>query len=271
MTDGTGSGGSTGPWWSDGQNDPWRNPGAQTVIVQRTEPPAPPPVEPALDAAPQRPVHGMRLVVTVAVVSALLAGVLGGAVGYVAAVEHASPSVVIGATAPVPQRPATSVAGLVARVMPSVVTVQGPTTQGESLGSGFVIAADGYILTNEHVVTDVADNAVTVIFSDASTAAGTVVGRDPESDVAVIKVDRTGLTPVELGDSDQVAVGDPVLAIGSPLALTDTVTAGIVSALDRTIETQDAGGSPATTRRSRPTPRSTTATPAARCSTRPAG
>ena len=75
---------------------------------------------------------------------------------------------------------------------------------------------------------------------DASPAR--VVGRDPESDLAVLKVDRNNLQPVEFGDSDAVAVGDGVLAIGSPLALPGTVTSGIVSALDRTIETHDAGG-----------------------------
>jgi putative serine protease PepD len=184
----------------------------------------------------------MRLVLLVAVASALLAGVLGGAVGYVAAARNASPAVVIGATGAPPQRPPESMAGMVARVMPSVVTVQGPTPQGESLGSGFVISAEGYILTNEHVVTDVPDQAVTVTFSDSSSVGGRVVGRDPESDLAVIKVSRTNLPPVELGDSDSVAVGDPVVAIGSPLALTGTVTSGIVSALDRTIETHDETG-----------------------------
>src|SRR5207248_11330838 len=69
-----------------------------------------------------------------------------------------------------------------------------------------------------------------------------VVGVDQESDVAVLKLDRTGLPAVQFGDSDQVAVGDPVLAMGSPLALTNTVTSGIVSALDRTIEADDPGG-----------------------------
>jgi putative serine protease PepD len=239
---GTGLGGSTQPWWSDGLNDPWRDPSSQTVILSRAQTPAPP-AEPTLPPAPERPVHAMRLVVTVAIVSGLLAGALGGALGYVTAVNRATPSVVIGAnSAPAPQRAPESFAAVVARVMPSVVTVQGPTPQGESLGSGFVISSDGYILTNEHVVTDVPDQAVTVVFSDSSAAAGRVVGRDPESDVAVIKVGRSNLTAVEVGDSDSVAVGDAVMAIGSPLALSGTVTAGVVSALDRTIETQDVGG-----------------------------
>jgi putative serine protease PepD len=81
-----------------------------------------------------------------------------------------------------------------------------------------------------------------VTFNDNSSAAARVVGRDPESDIAVLKVERSGLTPVEFGDSDAVAVGDPALAIGSPLALDNTVTYGIVSAVDRTIQAGGPGG-----------------------------
>jgi putative serine protease PepD len=133
-------------------------------------------------------------------------------------------------------------AGLVKRVMPSVVTVQGMVRQGESIGSGFIITADGYILTNEHVLVDVADNSVRVTMADATVLPAKVVGRDAESDLAVLKVDRKDLPPVQFADSNAVAVGDGVLAIGAPLALSGTVTAGIVSALDRTIETRDVGG-----------------------------
>jgi len=153
------------------------------------------------------------------------------------------PTVVIGhGPTGAPQRPADSVAALVARVMPSVVTVAGATTQGQSIGSGFVISTDGYLLTNDHVVEDVADRQVTVTFSDSSSVPGRVVGRDPESDIAVVRVQRGNLHPAEFADSDAVAVGDGVLAVGAPLALSGTVTAGIVSALDRTIETRDASG-----------------------------
>ncbi len=240
MAGGADLGSSTNPWWSDGSNDPWRDPTAHTVIVSRADPS--PPEEPVLESVAEKPAPGLRLVVTVAAVTALLAGVLGGALGYVAAATRTTPRVVIGAASTPPSRPTDSLAGVVSRVMPSVVTVEGATSQGESLGSGFVISELGYILTNEHVVTDVPDRSVTVVFSDSSTVAGQVVGRDTESDVAVIKVDRPNLTPAELADSDSVAVGDGVIAVGSPLALSGTVTAGIVSALDRTIETHDVGG-----------------------------
>jgi putative serine protease PepD len=188
----------------------------------------------------------IRVAGLVALVTGLLAGLLGGAIGYLAATGHGVGNVALGAgsgsSPPPPVRQPDSLPSVVARVMPSVVTVQGTAPQGESIGSGFVISADGYILTNEHVLADVPDHAIRVTLSDTTTVPGKVVGRDPESDLAVLRVDRTDLKPVEFADSDAVAIGDGVLAIGAPLALSGTVTAGIVSALDRTIETRDVGG-----------------------------
>jgi putative serine protease PepD len=228
-------------WWSDGANDPWRNPHSQAVIVSYREPLPPPPAPTGadLDLVPRR---GLSYVI-VALVVGLLAGGLGGAVGFVAATSRQH-TVVLGATsrsAP-PAREPGSVAAVVNRVMPSVVTVQGSSAQGESLGSGFLLTADGFLLTNEHVIADVPDRAVRVTLSDDTNLPARIVGRDPESDIAVLKVDRANLIPVEIADSDAVAVGDGVIAVGSPLALAGTVTAGIVSALDRTIETRDVGG-----------------------------
>src|SRR5262245_51995792 len=167
---------------------------------------------PESDLAPRR---GLSLIVVVAVMSGLLAGALGGAIGYVAATKHERPGVVLGAQTRGDgsnvRRGPDSVASLVSRVMPSVVTVQGASPQGESLGSGFVITADGYVVTNEHVVSDVPDRAVRVTLSDTTTVPARVVGRDAESDIAVLKVERANLRPVELGDSDSVAPGDPVV------------------------------------------------------------
>ena len=97
------------------------------------------------------------------------------------------------------------------------------------------------MITNDHVV-EGADGTLSVSFSDGSTAAANLVGRDPESDIAVIKVSKGDLPAVQFGDSDSIAVGDPVLAFGSPLALNNTVTQGIVSALDRTMQAGDPGG-----------------------------
>lgn len=239
-----GAGGGPGQiWWSDALNDPWRDPSAPAVIIRRSEPFAPPP-DPTPEIQKSTP-RGIGLMVTVSVVVGLLAGALGGAVGYLAAAGRQGPSVVLGAGgggAQAPARTPHSLAALVARVMPSVVTVEGAGAQGSSLGSGFIITSDGHLLTNEHVVAGVPDEAVRVTLADSTVLPARVVGRDPESDIAVLKVDRTDLQPVEFGDSDAVRVGDGVIAIGSPLALSGTVTAGIVSALDRTIQTRDLGG-----------------------------
>jgi serine protease Do len=99
------------------------------------------------------------------------------------------------------------------------------------LGSGLIISADGYILTNNHVVRDA--DEVTVTLSDDQEFQARTVGTDAETDLAVLKIDATGLVPARLGDSDAIEVGDWVLAIGSPMGLDQTVTAGIISAKGR--------------------------------------
>jgi putative serine protease PepD len=119
------------------------------------------------------------------------------------------------------------------RVVPSD---QSPTTpQSSALGSGFVIDKAGHIVTNYHVVEGA--NEVTVSFSNRDTVKAEVVGTDPSTDLAVLRVDTSAaaLTPLPLGDSDAVRVGDPVVAIGNPFGLDRTVTSGIVSALQRLI------------------------------------
>ena len=113
--------------------------------------------------------------------------------------------------------------------------MQGPGTT-EAQGSGFVIDDQGHIVTNDHVVKGA--TAISVIFNDGTRAAATLVGSDASSDLAVIKVDADAahMTPLQLADSDQVRVGDEVVAISSPFGLENTTTAGIVSALHRTIQ-----------------------------------
>ncbi|WP_433385908.1 S1C family serine protease [Actinoplanes sp. CA-142083] len=230
-------------WWSDALADPWRDPYAPAQVVLPPPPggggPAPEPV-----ADPDAPRRSLTPVLLICLITALLAGGLGGTLGFVFAVRgglantsgsrlgapQAEPSAAV-------NRAPDSLAGVAKKVLPSVVTVR---VTG-AIGSGFVVSADGYVITNDHVVETGNDN-MSVSFSDGSTAKATLVGRDPESDIAVIKVAKSGLTPVALGNSDAIAVGDPVLAFGSPLALVNTVTAGIVSALDRTIQSGDPGG-----------------------------
>jgi putative serine protease PepD len=128
-----------------------------------------------------------------------------------------------------------SFADVVAKVQPAIVdiTVDGASGQGE--GSGVVIRSDGMILTNNHVVTGAGQGAtLTVTFSDGTRRPATVVGTDPGTDLAVVQVSGvSGLTVATFGDSGALRTGDTVVALGSPLGLTGTVTEGIVSALHR--------------------------------------
>ncbi|MEV6689932.1 trypsin-like peptidase domain-containing protein [Micromonospora sp. NPDC051196] len=232
------------PWWSDALADPWRDPHAPTAVVIPAAPIPGTEPEPVTDPdAPGRP--KLRQMLLIPLITALLAGTLGGALGYAFAVRGGVAAPVLGAapgSAPtLAQRPPESLAGVAERVLPSVVTVRMVGVGGTSEGSGFIVSADGHVITNDHVVAGGTGKA-SVIFNDGSTASATVVGQDEESDIAVIKVTRSGLRPVEFGDSDALAVGDPVLAIGSPLSLANTVTAGIVSALDRTMQAGEPGG-----------------------------
>jgi putative serine protease PepD len=129
-----------------------------------------------------------------------------------------------------------SLADIVAKVQSSVVSIK--TGSGE--GSGVVIDSQGDVLTNNHVVATANGGGVTVTSSHGDSTRATIVGTDPRSDLAVVRVaDRTGLTVAVFGDSDAIRVGDSVLALGSPLGLEGSVTAGIVSAKDRTIQVSE--------------------------------
>jgi putative serine protease PepD len=192
------------------------------------EPAVQPPAPPARRAA----VRTAALVATVG----LVAGGVGGAVGASTADN--------GSTAPAAgtqgQTVTTSydgdVAGVAARVLPSVVSIAVQGRQGSGSGSGVVLDDEGHILSNNHVVEPGVGGRIEVAFADGQRAVAEVVGRDPLSDLAVLDVDDVeGLTPIEFGRSADVTVGSPVIAIGSPLGLSGTVTTGIVSALERTV------------------------------------
>ncbi|MDR7280576.1 putative serine protease PepD [Catenuloplanes atrovinosus] len=225
-------------------SDPWRNPYTQAAVVLPAEPAGDGEPEPVTDPDAPR-AHVWRPVVLLCLVSALLAGVLGGATGYAMALRGgvAGGGIPVGAGALDPPaaaaRPPESLAGVVERVSPSVVTIRVSGPEG-GVGSGFVVSQDGYVITNHHVV-EGARGALAVVFEDGSAVPASLVGQDPESDLAVLKVEKEGLVAVDLGDSDAVAVGDPLLAFGSPLALAGTVTYGIVSAVDRTIQSDQSG------------------------------
>ena len=110
----------------------------------------------------------------------------------------------------------------------------GYQTTSAASGSGFIYSADGYILTNYHVIED--SNSITVSFYDGTSASAALIGYDESNDIAVLKVETENLTPVILGDSDNLNVGDSVLAIGNPLGeLTFSLTAGAISAKDRQV------------------------------------
>jgi putative serine protease PepD len=128
-------------------------------------------------------------------------------------------------------------ANIAARVVPSVVTIKVDAgSEGEGTGSGFVVDGRGHILTNNHVVAAGGGNGVIeVVLSNGETEDARIIGRDASYDLAVLKIDRTDLTPLQLGPSESVLVGDPVIAVGAPLGLEQTVTSGIVSALNRPV------------------------------------
>ncbi|MEO5953120.1 MAG: trypsin-like peptidase domain-containing protein [Chloroflexia bacterium] len=134
---------------------------------------------------------------------------------------------------------------VVEKVSPAVVTVvntldPGNGFVGESRGSGVIIDKDGRIITNNHVVEGSSTNGLEVIFSDGETASATLLGADPLSDIAVLKVEHDVLAVADLGDSSQLKVGETVIAIGSALGdFENTVTVGVVSGLNRTLQRDD--------------------------------
>lgn len=130
-----------------------------------------------------------------------------------------------------------SVAGIAASALPSVVTLHVSGTSESGTGTGFVLDDQGHILTNNHVVAPAGSSGdITVTFSGGETASAEIIGKDSGYDLAVVKVRGvSGLKPLPLGNSDNVQVGDPVVAIGAPFDLSNTVTSGIISAKDRPI------------------------------------
>jgi len=140
-----------------------------------------------------------------------------------------------------PNNPAAQQDALMAlyqQTIPGVVTILVTTSQGEALGSGFVYDAQGHIVTNDHVVQGAQNNKVEVDFNSGFKTYGTVIGTDPDSDLAIIKVDAPAseLHPLTIGDSNAIKVGQTMVAIGNPFGESGTMTVGIVSGLTRTVE-----------------------------------
>ncbi|QCD60785.1 trypsin-like peptidase domain-containing protein [Streptomyces hawaiiensis] len=223
------SGPATDPWQ---RYDPWAAPaaaGGHGPLQQNGA---------AVLSTEQRRKRGKKSLVLGAVLLALVSGGIGGAVG-----TYLERNGGVG-TIELPQagreasaRDAGSVAGIAGRALPSVVTLHVSGAGEQGTGTGFVLDARGHILTNNHVVQPAGSGGgITVTFNGGQTAQAEVVGRDSGYDLAVVKVKGvSGLTPLPLGNSDNVQVGDPVVAIGAPFDLAGTVTSGIISAKQRPI------------------------------------
>ena len=201
-------------------------------------------------AQPPKPRKGGRIATLVGA-SALAAALIGGASGAaIVGLERSSTasgttsslSAVTGQQAS--NSAPTDVSSVAAKVLPSVVQVNVTTQQGRAIGSGVILTSDGRILTNAHVV-DGAVGDVTVVLSTGTKYQASVVGSDTKADIAVLQAkNATGLTAATLGDSSNVVVGSTVVAIGSPGGLQNTVTSGIVSAVNRNLSDIGGGGQP---------------------------
>jgi len=224
---------------------PYSAPTAQIPLPPQDPwaPPAPPATTSATSA--RRPALGVVLA------TSLLAGTLGAGIGAAAVIatdDDLSPAstTTAGAIDDVSSTvlPDGSVARVANDVLPSVVSIQFTGDQGGGSGSGIVIDERGLILTNNHVVEGAADGgSLTVAFQDGTSTAAEIVGLDPSSDLAVVRVDGVDdLKAVTLGSSDALRVGETVVAIGSPLGLSGTVTTGIVSAKNRPVLPGDSAG-----------------------------
>ncbi|MFJ8667847.1 S1C family serine protease [Streptomyces sp. NPDC093600] len=204
--------------------------------------PVPPP-----PASPRKRTGGL---VAAVLAAALVAGGVGGGVGYWAAERGesgtSSTTVSVGDSPASFKRDPGTVAAVAGKALPSVVTIQAKSGAGEGeggTGTGFVYDKEGHIVTNNHVVASAAEGGGTLsaTFSNGKTYDAEVVGRAEGYDVAVLKLKSApeGLTPLPLGNSDAVAVGDSTIAIGAPFGLSNTVTTGIISAKNRPVASGD--------------------------------
>ncbi len=190
---------------------------------------------PAPPAAPVQKKASLGVLGTV-VIASLVSGVVGGVIGVGGYMLSTAPAaVVVNNTDSV-----NWVTGASSKALPSVVTISVNSANEGGSGSGVFLTADGYILTNAHVVTlsgASANPKVTVKTLDGKIYPADIVGTDPNNDLAVIKISAAGaFTPIEWADSSKVNVGDSVVALGAPLGLENSVTTGVISALNRTIQ-----------------------------------
>ncbi|MFE9448670.1 S1C family serine protease [Streptomyces sp. NPDC006739] len=223
---GAGAGGAAGAGgWGGGGGDAWGSSYQQ---------PAP------------RANGGRGGLVAAVLVAALVAGGLGGGLGYTLAKnndDRGSTTVSSSSSATQVKRAPGTIANVAAKALPSTVTIEAESTNGQGgTGTGFVFDTQGHIVTNNHVVADAVDGGkLTATFPNGRKYDAEIVGHAQGYDVAVIKLKNapSDLQPLALGDSDKVAVGDETIAIGAPFGLSNTVTAGIISAKNRPVASSD--------------------------------
>ncbi len=223
-----------------------------TPLVPQGEPrPQPQPVEPVAPITPastatvqtpkQRRAVGPGFVMSAVLASALLAS--GGTYLVVNSTPRpttTAPSVATGTNASTTTGPGTSLVDIVKAVSPAVVTIVAESGQGAATGSGVIFDANGLILTNHHVVAG-DPQKLTVNLKDGRSFDASIYGIDTLTDLAIVKVEETGLPTAPIGDSSTIQVGQQAIAIGSPLGtFTDSVTSGIISAVGRTIPVENA-------------------------------
>lgn len=244
--------------WS-APTDPWRDPAAGAMLGGPAVTADKDSVESGDDDRPRgamlslsEVIFGKRVrstaLASLAVI-ALLVGAVGGLTGYVIAQQgdQLTGEVTLAEAQAAKERAAGSIADVAQRVAPAVVSIEVVSGDTGGNGSGVVIDREGYIVTNHHVVSLAMSDMkakLTAVFTDGTRAEAKVVGTDPKTDLAVIKVNVTNPTVIEIGKSSDLAVGDAVIAIGSPWGLQNTVTEGIVSALNRPVTAPGEGGDP---------------------------
>ena len=193
---------------------------------------------PTINGAPTKQSNSFFIIASLVI--ALIAGGVGATIGRTSSSNISGNFV---STENAVERAPGSIANLAARVIPGVVSISVSASGGSGTGSGFFLSSDGYVLTNNHVVEAAATRGtITVAISTGKKYTAKIVGRDSSYDLAVLKIDVTGAPTLQLGDSDKVAVGDAVIAIGSPLGLAGTVTSGIISAKNRPVTTGSDSG-----------------------------
>jgi S1-C subfamily serine protease len=235
-----------------GPADPWRDPEAVARLGAPAVPTPKPRTLPQAEKLSARDVlFGSRVAPKALALLALVAVVIGLVGGLVGRLTAETASTLTSRKVTLEQtgdgtRPHGMIAQVANAVLPSVVSIRVTVGDNGATGSGVVIDGGGYVVTNNHVVSMAAQDksnrsAIQVQFSDGTRVPAQIVGRDPKTDLAVLKVDVKNLTVAQLGKSGNVQVGDDVLAIGSPLGLSKTVTSGIVSALHRPVKLEGEG------------------------------